>query len=213
MAPKRKSLAAKPGGGRGKAKKFTDGAKRQSETKWAIAVMERAYSLVKDGTHPAKWVMDKFGIASGRESQTSLRNSIQTIIGGAMNPLEGITFPVASDKIETLSIPLDAFVLERPAIGEDLIDLPPRIQWMNTLRDICFQGYDTMREAIQVKLANPEARGRPLAIGSVVPVKGFTRISVIMFIIAVSVEFTNNLALSDDDSDPILFEDSKLFMR
>ena len=89
-----------------------------------------------------------------------------------------LKMPIASFLLKKKTVPIDSQNLQ---LGE-LVDLPPEDDWIRVMRDIAVQNYDE-REALRVRPLDIGMEGNSVTKASVVPVKGWTRVSAILYIL------------------------------
>ena len=69
-------------------------------------------------------------------------------------------------------------------------------EWLQHATSIWSCGYEAFRENIEIRVWNDDALGHPLDIGKVTPVKGFGRVSILMF--GIIWTYVNKEALTPD---------------
>lgn len=114
-------------------------------------------------------------------------------VGDEIPQCDTIVFPAESTDAP-IRIPLDAFSFEEPDGG-----LPPLIDWMTLLRLILNSGFDSRREAIDVKPVSAEVLGKPLRPGALIPSKGWRRSSVPAFVVLTLMKM--EFAVDGDESE------------
>ncbi len=132
---------------------------KNSDTAWYDGIIKQANKIVAAGGHPAESTLGvdlKELRAMAGELECSMAEATLFDWQRTMDPLR---------------VPLDTFKLERPTAG-----YPPAIDWLTHLRDIVSNNFDSRREAVDIR---PGLQGQIQ--GQFAIVKGFTRISIIMF--------------------------------
>ena len=140
--------------------------------------------MEKKGEHPALQILQLYGPSPvGDQNRAALRQKIAEVAGNALPEITG-QFSNDTTMATSYTLPLDAFVASRVARiedGEEIIDLPRLQQWVGWFRDIISGGYETGRERWKIKRASHCANANDIVAGSVEPVKGFTRLSIILW--------------------------------
>ena len=126
--------------------------------------------------------------AVGDQNRAALRTKICEVTGKELPPIMGKIAVDAANAAE-YTLPLDAFVAAHVArkddeTGEMVVDLPRLQQWVLWFKDIVSGGYEKGRERWKIKRGThipPSAEDIDITAGSVEPVKGFTRLSTILW--------------------------------
>ena len=151
---------------------------------WAQHLWQKLGAMEKKGEHPALQILQLYGPSPvGDQNRAALRQKIAEVAGNALPEITG-QFSNDTTMATSYTLPLDAFVASRVARiedGEEIIDLPRLQQWVGWFRDIISGGYETGRERWKIKRASHCANANDIVAGSVEPVKGFTRLSIILW--------------------------------
>lgn len=153
---------------------------KQAGSKWAEYVEKVAVEMSAKGFHPAQWAVDRFG--SPGDWHNKLRECIEQHLqmnssAMTMPALSSVSFPVTSTR-DPLRVPIDAMAIPQPAL------LPPMIDWMVHFRSVLHTNFDSRREPVDIRPMSTSSLGHPLTAGVMVPIKGFTRCSILFFILA-----------------------------
>lgn len=73
-------------------------------------------------------------------------------------------------------MPLFVLALCEPSEG-----LPVFTDWIRTANDIWYNGYEVCRDNVEARPQSTALLGGPMQLSSLVPTKGITRVSIIMF--------------------------------
>ncbi len=156
------------------------------KTCWAQHLFQKVKSCEQEGCHPAGWVLRHYGPNDiGKNNLEALRVKMSDIMGSPLSPIAG-TFPADFGDHYAVTLPIDAFVVTRARQGDNddpkslITDLPRLEQWLNTFMDILGMGYQMEREPMKVKRANHYDK-EDIAQGSVEVVKGFTRLTIMLY--------------------------------
>jgi len=161
----------------------------QWNSSWAQYLHQKLIALEKKDEHPATEILELYGpSAVGDQNRTALRAKMFEVTGKELPPVTG-KIVVDAAEVAEYTLPLDAFVAARVAriddeTGERVIDLPRLQQWVLWFKDIVSGGYEKGRERWKIKRGThvpPSAEDTDIAPGSVEPVKGFTRLSIILW--------------------------------
>jgi len=171
-----------PGLGGCKARPRASAPAVQATTSWALAVKARVDAAQQAGKHPGSFVSEMLA-GENRAVADHLRKCADDWLTKSGNPsllpdLGSIFVPVNSTR-QPVMFPFDAFHLPEPVSG-----YPPLLDWMTHLMSILTDNYDN-REAVDIAPRYLAMVGKPLTSGSVSVIKGFTRMSIVGFILLV----------------------------
>ena len=142
--------------------------------------------MEKKDEHPAQQVLDLYGpSAVGTQNRVALRQKIHDVTGTTLPEITGQFCNDSCDGPQLYTLPLDAFVATRVTRKDDnnneVIDLPRLEQWKAWFKDIVSTGYEGGRESWKIKRGSHCTTAVDITGGSVEPVKGFTRLSILLW--------------------------------
>jgi len=88
-------------------------------------------------------------------------------------------------------VSLLCFALERPSDGFPILE-----EWASTARDIYHGGWENHRQPVEIRLTDKAVPGSALPFASLLPSKGFARLSILLFGLVWS--YQNKETLSND---------------
>eukprot|EP00435_Cladocopium_sp_Y103_P018177 s4758_g4.t1 len=117
--------------------------------------------------------------------------------GGIYEPLKewvlsktpGFCLPGGS----VVPVSLLCFALEEPIDGFPILE-----EWASTARDIFHGGWENHRQPVEIRLTEKAVAGSALSFASLLPSKGFARLSILLFGLAWS--YQNKEKLSNDQN-------------
>ena len=173
----------------------------QATTSWVLAVKACVDTAQAAGNHPCDFVSKQLGSNEDRSVAHHLRKCVDDWLVRAGNlpllaELASINFPVESTR-QPLLFPFDAFHLGVPVSG-----FPPLLDWVTHLMSIMCDNYDN-RDAVDVAPGHLAMIGKPLTSGCVAVIKGYTRMSIIGFILLVIFNDESLEELDGDDADQL----------
>ena len=158
----------------------------QWNTSWAQHLYQKLLAMEKKDEHPAQQVLDLYGpSAVGTQNRVALRQKIHDVTGTTLPEITGQFCNDSCDGPQLYTLPLDAFVATRVTRKDDnnneVIDLPRLEQWNGWFKDIVSTGYECGRESWKIKRGSHCTTAVDITTGSVEPVKGFTRLSILLW--------------------------------
>ena len=94
--------------------------------------------------------------------------------------------------------------------GKAVVDLPRLVQWVCWFKDIVSGGYERGREKWKIKRASHCPNADDMTAGSVEPVKGFTRLSIILWSLHHGIAFMetamDSVSMEKFEADYIMFK-------
>ena len=158
----------------------------QWNTCWAQHLYQKYCAMEKKEEHPAQQVLDLYGPSqAGAQNRAALRQKMFEVTGTMLPEITGKFSDDSSNGPESYTLPLDAFVAARVTRkddeGNEVIDLPRLQQWEMWLKDILSTGYERGRERWKIKRGSHCTKAIDITTGSVEPVKGFTRLSILLW--------------------------------
>ena len=183
MPPRKRGAA--PNSIAGKAARLGPTNTEQWNTCWAQHLHQKFRAMEKKDEHPAQQVLDLYGPSpAGAQNRAALRQKIFEVTGTTLPEITG-KFSTDSSGPEAYTLPLDAFVAARVTRkddeGNEVVDLPRLQQWECWFKDIVSAGYERGREKWKIKRGSHCATAVDITTGSVEPVKGFTRLSILLW--------------------------------
>jgi len=180
-APRKRSLQS-PLDGAPSGSRQRPAASRQAGCLWVVKLEQIIQDMVAKGSHPAQWAINGFSEQSSAlhtHVHQCITNHLDMHSQSAGHPHENeVCFPTSSTR-DPIRVPIWCMLLTTPVTG-----LPPLVDWQIHCKSILHNNFDSRREPLDVRPVSLECLGHAITDGTVVPVKGFTRSSILLFLLA-----------------------------